>query len=166
MADIMDKYYAPLKDPENVIPILNKISILGGLNDEQLHAIFALLKTVSYVSGEVIFNQGGEPSFIYIIRSGNVKIAVSEENTCFELIVFGQGQCFGETSILGIQSHSASALAIGETELIVLSREALLSLFETDKELFGLLILNIAREACRRLHSADETLLHYVLKNK
>jgi len=51
-----------------------------------------------------------------------------------------------------------------DTKLIALSRNALLSLFKSDLELFSILILNIAREACRRLHKTDEILLHYVLK--
>ncbi len=72
------------------------------------------------------------------------------------------GDCFGETAAIGIQPHSASALAVEDTELIVLSRAALLSIFDSDKELFGMLILNIAREACRRLHKSDEIFLHYV----
>jgi hypothetical protein len=29
-----------------------------------------------------------------------------------------------------------------------------------------MLILNIAREACRRLHKTDEILLHYVLRKE
>jgi len=51
-----------------------------------------------------------------------------------------------------------------DTKLIVLSRQTLLSIFNLDKEIFGILILNIAREACRRLHDTDEILLHYVCK--
>jgi hypothetical protein len=48
------------------------------------------------------------------------------------------------------------------TELIVLSRRALLSIYQSDKKLFSLLILNIAREASRRLHRTEEIMLHYV----
>ena len=61
---------------------------------------------------------------------------------------------------------TSSALAAADTDLIVLDRHALLSIFELDKELFSLLILNIAREACRRLHKADDVLLHYVFDRK
>jgi hypothetical protein len=45
-----------------------------------------------------------------------------------------------------------------------LSKKALMSIYESDKELFGILILNIAREVCGRLHSTDDILLHYLLK--
>jgi CRP-like cAMP-binding protein len=63
--------------------------------------------------------------------------------------------------VIGIQPHSASAVAVEPTELIVLPRAALFSIAESDPPLFAQLALNIAREACRRLHATDETLLHY-----
>ena len=68
----------------------------------------------------------------------------------------------GETSVIGIVTHGATAMAMEETDLIVLSRQAILSLYKSDVELFAVLIWDIAREACRRLHKADEVLLHYV----
>jgi CRP/FNR family cyclic AMP-dependent transcriptional regulator len=149
---------------DEVIPILNKISIFGGLSEKQLYTLFQLLEQVSYKKNEYVFKQGDQPSHIYIVISGTVKLIMEEEGTPLELIAFTQGHNFGETSMLGIQPHSASALAVENTELIILSRKALLSLHETDPELFGILILNIAREACRRIHNTDEVLLHYFCK--
>jgi CRP/FNR family transcriptional regulator, cyclic AMP receptor protein len=155
------KAYLPLLDIENILPILNKISIFGGLTEQQLSALLGLLQKVSYKAGETIFKEGDQPSYIYIIKSGEVKIIVDAERENLELISLGTGHCFGETSVIGIQTHSATAVAVVDTELIVLSRRMLLTIFEKDKELFSILILNIAREACRRLHKADEILLQY-----
>jgi len=149
---------------EEITPILNKISIFGGLSDKQLHTLFQLLQQVSYKKDEYVFRQGDEPSHIYVVISGTVKLIMEEHGTPLELIAFSAGHNFGETAMIGIQPHSASALAVENTELIVLSRKALLSLHDTDPELFGILILNIAREACRRIHNTDETLLHYFCK--
>lgn len=156
------KVYYPLFDIENILPILNKIAIFGGLSDKQLYTIFRLLQKVSYKAGDFIFKQGDSPSHIYIVRSGRIKIIADADETPLEIITFEVGDCFGETAAIGIQPHSASAVAVEDTELIVLSLAALLSIFDSDKELFGMLILNIAREACRRLHKTDEILLHYV----
>jgi CRP/FNR family cyclic AMP-dependent transcriptional regulator len=149
---------------EEVTPILNKISIFGGLSEKQLYTLFQLLEQVSYKKDEYVFRQGDEPSHIYVVISGTVKLIMEEYGTPLELIAFSAGHNFGETAVIGIQPHSASALAVEDTELIVLSRQALLSLAESDPKLFGILILNIAREACRRIHNTDETLLHYFCK--
>ena len=159
-----EKQLFPLLDIEDVLPILNEISIFAGLSDKQLYTLFRLLEKAHYKKGEKVFEQDGQPSHIYIIQSGSVKLVINEKSEPLELIVFGEGQCFGETSVIGIQPHAATALAVEDTELIVLSRNALLSLLKTDLDLFSIFILNIAREACRRLYKTDEILLHYVLR--
>jgi CRP-like cAMP-binding protein len=159
-----EKQLFPLLNIEDVLPILNNISIFAGLSDKQLYTLFRLLEKTSYKKGEKVFEQGSQPSHIYIIQSGSVKLVINEKSNPLELIVVEQGQCFGDTSVIGIQAHAATAVAVEDTELIVLSRKALLSLLKTDLDLFSLLILNIAREACRRLHKTDEILLHYVLR--
>jgi CRP-like cAMP-binding protein len=157
------KQLFPLLNIEDVLPIMGEIAIFAGLSDKQLYALFRLLKKAHYRAGEKVFEEGHEPSHIYIVQSGRVKLVVSAEKTPLELIVFGEGRCFGETSVIGIQPHAATAVCIDDTELIVLSRDALLSLYKSDVPLFSTLIFNIAREACRRLHKTDEILLHYVL---
>jgi CRP/FNR family cyclic AMP-dependent transcriptional regulator len=148
---------------QEVLAMLNDISIFAGLDETQLRTLFNELEEVSYEQGDVIFEQGSEPSHIYIIRTGQVKLVAGDANTSLELIEFEPGDCFGETSVIGIVPHAASAVAVDDTELLVLSRKALLNYYKTDLNLFSVLILNIAREACRRLSQTDEILLHYVL---
>ncbi len=159
-----EKQLSPCLNVDDILPILSKISIFAGLSEKQLYSLFRLLEKTHYEAGEIIFNEGEEPSHIYIVQSGSVKLVVDAKQTPLELIVFEAGRCFGETSVIGIQPHAATAISVGDTELIVLSRDALLSLFKTNLELFSILILNIAREACRRLHKTDEILMHYVLR--
>ena len=149
---------------DDVMAILNRISIFAGLSDTQLYAIFQELEEVSYSKGEFIFEQGTEPSHIYIIVKGTVKLIVSEDDTSLELIEFSPGDCLGETSVIGIVPHEAAAMAVGQVDLLVLSRKALLSFLKTNLAIFSLLILNIAREACRRLSQTDQILLHYVMQ--
>ena len=155
------KHYDPLLDVEDVLPILNKISILGGMSEAQLAKVFRVLEHVTYPAGERIFEQGENPSSIYVVLSGRVKIVADIDKNPLELVAYGEGQCFGETSAIGIEPHSATALAVEDTRLIVLPSRALHRLYKEDPELFGLLVLNIAREACRRLHRTNELLLHY-----
>ncbi|MBU0651084.1 cyclic nucleotide-binding domain-containing protein [bacterium] len=160
-----EKEYTPLMDIESVIPMLNKIAIFGGIKEEQLQRVFIFLQEVSYEKDELIFEEGGSPTHIYLVKKGKVKIFAREADRVYDVMILGPGQCFGETSVIGVLPHSASAVAVEDTELIVLSREALHAIFEADKELFSYLILNIAREVCRLLNKADETLFHYALKS-
>jgi CRP-like cAMP-binding protein len=162
----IEKYRLPLLDVESVLPILNKISILGGLDDEQLYTVFRLLETEQYREGDFVFRQGDAPSHIRIIRSGRVRMVENVDGTPMELVEFKTGDCFGETSVMAIHPHTASAVAIEDTELLVIPRDKLFHLYHTDPKIFGMLMMNIAREACRRLSKTEDIMLHYALAGK
>jgi len=162
----LEKYRLPLVDIENVLPILNKIAIFGGLDEKQLYTIFRLLEVEYYRKGEFVFRQGESPSHIRIIRSGRVRLVEIVEGVPLEFFEFVTGDCFGETSVIAILPHTASALAMEDTELLVIPRKELFGLYDSDPKLFGMLILNIAREACRRLNKTENIMLHYALEGK
>ena len=154
----------PFNQQARAIEILNQISIFGALSETDLYQIFRLSKQVSYKAGEVIFEQGSAPDFIYIVLDGAVQIlshSQQQPEQEVEIARMGVGQCFGEISVIGIQPHAGKARVIHDSSLLLLSGAALLDLHEHHPELFGMLTLNIAREACRRLYKTNETLLQY-----
>ncbi|GAA5315587.1 MAG: hypothetical protein AseanaTS_07920 [Candidatus Pelagadaptatus aseana] len=145
-----------------VLPLLQKIPIFGGLQESQLHQIFTRLKRVIYREGEVIFREKESATYIYIVEKGRVKLVFDEAGLRLTKAELEPGTCFGETSVIGIQPHSATTVAMEDSELLVLSGETLGELFETDKALFSILILNIARESCRRLYKTNQQLVDYL----
>ena len=58
-----------------------------------------MLEKASFVNGDVVFKQGDQPSYIYIIKKGKIKLFVENGKTPFELVTFSEGDCFGESSI-------------------------------------------------------------------
>ena len=160
----MSTEYLQLLDIENIVPILDKISIFGGLSQTQLYKIFRILEIASYKKDELIFEQGDSPTHIYIVKSGRVRLFIEEDYTPLQLFEFLPGECFGQVSLIGIMPHTANAICMENTELIVLSKSALHSLYKEDIQLFSLIILNIARETCRTLAKTDDILKHYALK--
>ena len=148
-------------EADEITKILEEIAIFGGLTTQQLNLIKPHLEKVVYKAGEEIFHEGTPPSHIYIVESGSVRIVSGYPDHPCDLVEFKVGACFGEMSVIGIQPHSATALALSETELIVLSRNTLMNLYKDCPEVFGVLVLNIAREACRRLFETDKTLQLY-----
>lgn len=153
----------PLFQIDEILPILNRISIFGALDDQQLYTVFRLLEVEVYKKGDVIFEQGASPTHIRIVKKGAIRIVENLHETPLELNEFNVGDCFGETAVIGILPHTASAVAVEDSELLVFPREQLFGLYDKDPKLFGLLILNIAREACRRLSQTEEVMLHYAL---
>jgi CRP/FNR family transcriptional regulator, cyclic AMP receptor protein len=144
-----------------IIPILKNVTIFSGFSEEDLGRIFIDSRIVSKKKGELIIEEGAPASEIYIILRGRVTIILDKDDDPLELAEFGPGDCLGEASVIGVQKHSASVVAKEDAELVVLSRAMLMNIYDSDKNTFSMLILNIARELARRLHHTDQVLLHY-----
>jgi len=61
--------------------------------------------------------------------------------------------------LMSMQRHAATAVAREDSDVIVLSKHALLRLQKEDAALFSLLMMNLARELARRLRLTDDILL-------
>jgi len=151
---------------DKVCSILDKISIFGGLTIKQLDCIFDSLQERTYKKNEIIFKEKESPNCIYIVLEGSVNLFKGKSTNQFILHNFKEGELFGETSLIGIQSHTASAKANTDTRIILFPKTALFSLYKEHLDIFSIIILNIAREACRRLSTADNLLEAYVNNEK
>jgi CRP/FNR family transcriptional regulator, cyclic AMP receptor protein len=149
---------------DQLLPALQKATIFAGLAEDGLKRIIDQCEVLEAKTGEIVIYENTPATDIFVILKGRVKITLGQENP-LEICEFDAGHCIGEASVIGITHHSASAVVIEDATLFVLSRKVLMNIFETDKEFFSYLILNIARELARRLHRTDEILLSYVHKN-
>ena len=162
----IQKELLPITDINYILEILDKVSLFGGLNETQYHTVFKYFQKINYCSDEIIYREGDSPSYIYIIKSGTVKLIHERNNFTFAMAEYKVGNCFGETSLIGIQPQNSTAKATEDTTLYVLSKESLRKLFKLEKDIFGIFMMNIARESCRRLLSHDSVMLDYLLNQK
>ena len=139
--------------------ILKKVTIFAGIDEKGIDRIYSECRIVKKKAGEVIIREGSDATDIYIILKGKVQIVLSVDNRPFELLELGAGNCVGEASVIGIQKHCASVSILEDAALMVLSGKVLMDIYAEDKEVFSLLILNIARELARRLYRTDQILL-------
>jgi CRP/FNR family transcriptional regulator, cyclic AMP receptor protein len=156
------KTFSPLEDVESVVPILSDIAMWGGVTEEQCRKIFKRLETGIFREGENIFQKGDEPSHIYIVRKGKIGLLIIDQQINFLKKTLVTGECFGVASLMAMRRHTSTAVALEDSEVLVLSREALWQLKHEDIELFALLMMNIARELARRLKLTDDILLSYM----
>lgn len=71
---------------------------------------------------EIIFNAGDEGDCAYIIDSGRVQIFIEKLGLEIPVNVLGVGEIFGEMAILDRSPRSASARALNEVQVSVVSR--------------------------------------------
>ncbi len=134
--------------------VLEKISLFGGLSHRQLDLLLPYLKFSDFSEGDCVFKQGQLPSCVYIVVSGKVRLNIKREDGTTCGIDYVAGDCFGETSVIGIQPQLGSAFAEENTEVVVLSRSCLLDVVKYDPQMFASLMMNMAREVSRRFHSS------------
>jgi len=156
------KEFVPLEDVESVIPILSDIAIWGGVTEGQCRKIFERLEIGLFKEGESVFEKGDEPSHIYIVKKGKVGLFIVDRQVNLEKKTLIRGECFGVASLMAMRIHTSTAIALEDSEIMVLSRQALWELRRDDIELFALLMMNISRELARRLKLTDDILIQYM----
>jgi CRP/FNR family cyclic AMP-dependent transcriptional regulator len=140
---------------------LKNVTIFSSFSLDVLRELLGDCPRIFKKAGELIIEEGTPASEIFIIIKGRVSIILDLKSDPLVLAEFGPGDCIGEASVIGVQNHSASARVKEDAELFVLTRSILMSIYEKDKDVFSMLILNIARELARRLYKTDQVLLHY-----
>jgi len=155
------KEFTPFKDLDSVMSILSKISFFGGVSDAQRNEIFRLLEMGFFKKGEYVSRIGEKPGHIYIIKKGRIDLLITDNEVAVKKREFNVGDCFGEAAMLSMINNTASFVAAEDSELIVLSRQALNQLRHEDIDVFCILIMNLARELARKLQFTDEILLKH-----
>jgi len=99
-------------------------------------------------AGEPIFSQGSQGKTAFLIESGEVEISVNKGGHKLVISRLGPGEIFGELALFSDQPRSASATAIGETELAIITPENLRSAVQSANPLLSALIrCNLGRFA-------------------
>lgn len=132
---------------------IEKISLFGALTSQQRDRLLRESAVRHCRLGEQIFCEGDLPSDIYIILRGRVDLICERDNVHQIKQILTQGECFGETAVIGIQPQAATAIAsTRDVSLLVLTSHLLIDIEKNNKELFALLMMNIARDVSRKIH--------------
>jgi len=147
-----------------ILQMIEKISIFGGLNTEQVGKILDQSNYLIVAKDENVMLQGMSPKSIYVILKGRVEVYEESNGKIYPMMFMGEGECFGEVEILGIFPNMASVKTMEDTEFIEIPKNQLHNFSHKDMKIFNILILNMAREACRRLAKSDKSLMEYMCK--
>jgi hypothetical protein len=94
----------------------------------------------SFPSGATIFFEGEPADCAYIIEQGRVEICANRQGRHILLATLGQGEIFGEMSVIDGGNRSASAQALDDTELLIIRRDQLQRRIEHAEPVVGLLV--------------------------
>ncbi|HEY7165140.1 MAG TPA: SLC13 family permease [Candidatus Binatia bacterium] len=104
---------------------LRTIPLFSALSREDIAKVLGRLEEKTFPAGTTIFSQGDQGDSFYFIQSGAVQVVLETAAGRKENIaVFGPQDCFGEMALLSGEPRSATIIAIKETTVWRLSREA------------------------------------------
>jgi len=131
---------------------LQAYSLFGGLTVEQIDLIRPLMGTAVFNAGESIIREGDPNDSIYFIVEGRVEVT-----RCGVLIVeLPEGQTFGEMELLDVMPSVATVTASIPVRLVIISNKCVRTMYKHDPKVFGIMMMNLARDLSRRLRRMDE----------
>lgn len=83
----------------------------------------ALPPPILFSSGDTVFRQGSPANFLYLIKSGRVKVVTKEDDSdgVTSSRIASEGTSVGMESIAGMAAYSGSAIADGDCSLVQVS---------------------------------------------
>lgn len=110
---------------------LKKAFLFQGLPDDVLEALAQKMTHQKLATNEVLFRRGDQGDSLYIIDEGRIKI-VREEGQGGEVILnhCGPGEAIGEMSLFDQEPRSATVVAVTDSQVLQLKREAFFELID------------------------------------
>ncbi len=124
---------------------LKKAFLFQGLPDDVLEALAQKVTHRVLSKDATLFRRGDVGDALYVIDSGWVKI-VREDNGSGELVLnrCGPGEAIGEMSLLDQEPRSAGVVALTDSEILELKREAFFELLDQRPDVALTLIRSIS----------------------
>jgi len=96
--------------------------------------------TQNFHTGQRIFTEGEHGNIAYVVESGLIEISTTERGKHVVLGVLTQGQLFGEMALIDDAPRTATAVAIKDTVLTVVSREQLMERLKNAEPMLRMLV--------------------------
>ncbi len=141
---------------------LKSVSLFTDLDDKSLARLESLLSVKRYKKNNLIIFEDDKGLNLFIINQGRVKISrISEEGGEVILAILGEGEFFGEISVVDGLSRSATVTSLDEVELLVMKREDFLGALQEHPQV-GIALL---RELAGRIRKSDAQIKSLSLRN-
>ena len=139
---------------------LSQIDFLREIDAASLTGLRAAFAESRVEAGKPIFVRKGGGSDLFLIRRGHVRIVLPLKDTHRQhhLAVFGPGDFFGEVGFLAHKPRTADAIALSDTDLYVISREAFDAISRRDPAVSAAFFQRLASVEALRLRDADSEL--------
>ena len=146
------------REAEETLEFLRAVLPTDGLDEAQLTAAAATAHAERFAPGETILHQGGDPSsWLYVMRSGHVEVRVDGQL----IDLPGEGEIFGELSLIAGTAPTATIRANDAVECLLLDRVAATNVLTTAGGV-SFVQSSLRRGLARSLDTDDRPLLQAI----
>jgi CRP-like cAMP-binding protein len=134
---------------------LRNVPLFRSLDHKDSLRLAETTRILELKKGDVLFRKGHEGESLFVIYRGKIKIILpSRLGDEMILAVFSKGDFFGEMAVLDGMPRSADAVAMEDTELIVLDRTAFMGFLKNNETALEAILCSLSM----RLRKTDDLL--------
>ena len=123
--------------PHSLVQTLGSLPDFAGLDEEDLLTIAGESMNLVWQAGSSIFKTGDPAEALYLVLLGECSIHEGADPADGEVAHPKAGDSFGEMSLLLNATHSRSATAVTDCEILVLPKESFEKLLDLNPKLAG-----------------------------
>ncbi len=147
-----------------VTSVLKQVSFFSGLGAADLNRILSIAGVKRYSAGQMVFAKQDLGNNFFIVKSGRIKIFTTVGAGKKKIFAFlKKREFFGEMSLLGGKVRSASAQAVSESELYVISKKNFRRLIVENPEFSLKLLQTLAERLSKANKDVESMLFHNIL---
>lgn len=146
----------------NKTELLRSVPIFSDLNQNDINKISERMVSRTYDKGRVILLEEATGETFFVIAGGSVKVTrLSDDGREVILAILGEGDFFGEMSLLDGAGRSANVISLDNSEVLTLSRNDFLEILET----YPKIAISLLEELTMRLRKSDQQIESLSLSN-
>ena len=140
--------------------VLKRVPLFNDLSEAEVSRFAEVTREREYPKNSVILFEDDPGDALYIVSTGQVKVVlIGEDGREVILSVLGDGDFFGEMSLIDDEPRSAHVIAMKDSQLLVLRRDDFQARLEEQPKI----ALKLLRVLVQRLRRADEKIGGLVL---
>jgi len=116
---------------------LAEVPLFALLDEAERADLAGKLELTSVAAGETLFRDGDPGDSLYVVRGGQVAVQIGVLGASKEIATLGDGQFFGEMSLMTGESRTATVVAKTDVECYVVDKDAFQEIVQEKPELAG-----------------------------
>lgn len=109
---------------KEIVCVLCEIPMFRNVEEKRLKLFSMMGQTLSYRSGERLFEKGDDGDAAYVILEGAVDVLIPTDSGEISVAVLGAREIFGEMAVLLDQPRTTAIAAQSDLKVLRLDREA------------------------------------------